>query len=72
MDRRYKARWRAGFRGKSRVVTGGLSDARVIGDRLFLSIENSASSFFFIHEIFIYFISISLDSIDESSILFLL
>ena len=37
-DRRYKARWRAGFRGKSRVVI-------FISDRLFLMIEDSASSF---------------------------
>ena len=45
MDCGYKARWRAGFRGKSRVVTGELSDARVIGDRLFLSTEDSARCF---------------------------
>ena len=37
-DRRYKARWRAGFRGKSRVVI-------FISDRLFLLIEDSASRF---------------------------
>ena len=34
-----------GFQGKSRVVTGELLDARVISDRLFLSIEDSASRF---------------------------
>ena len=33
-------------RGKSRDVTGELSDIRVIGDRLFLSTEDSASSFY--------------------------
>ena len=44
--RRYWARWRAGFRGKSRVVTDKLLEARVISDPLFLSIEDLASSFF--------------------------
>ena len=34
-----------GFQGKSRVVTGELLDARVISDRLFLSIEDSVSRF---------------------------
>ena len=43
--RRYWARWRAGFRGKSRVVTDKLLEARVISDPLFLSIEDLASSF---------------------------
>ena len=43
--RRYWARWRAGFRGKSRVVTDELLEARVISDPLFLSIEDLASSF---------------------------
>ena len=45
MDCRYKARWRAEFRCKSRVETGELLDTRVIGDRLFFSIEDSASGF---------------------------
>ena len=45
MDYRYKATWRAGFRGELEWVTSELLDARVISDRLFLSIEDSASSF---------------------------
>ena len=40
MDCRYKVRWEPDF-----VVTGELLDARVISDRLSLSIEDSASTF---------------------------
>ena len=46
MDCRYKARWRARFQGKIRVVTDELLYARVFSDRLFLSMEDSDSSFF--------------------------
>ena len=52
-------------------MTGELSDARVIGDRLFLSTEDSARCFFS-YKIFINFISITLNPINESTILFTL
>ena len=57
-DRRYKARWRAGFRGKSRVVV-------FISDRLFLLIEDSASSFL----IYDYWTGLNLQKIEVASLL---
>ena len=42
----YRARWRAGFQGKSCIVTGELLKAHLISNPLSLSSEDSASSSF--------------------------